>query len=140
MTDLGRLGERQVKIDCDVIQADGGTRTAAITGAYVALALAFEKLVRGQPDRGSPLERPGGRGFLRPLSKATPVLDLDYAEDSACQADANFVLTAAGGIVEVQGTAEKDPFTEAAVHGPAGAGPRRHDRTVRTIARQGLGR
>jgi ribonuclease PH len=112
VTDLVKLGERQVKIDCDVIQADGGTRTAAITGAYVALALAFEKLAKDGLIAASPL-----CGAVAAVScglyEGTAVLDLDYAEDSTCQADANFVLTAAGGIVEIQGTAEKEPFSEA---------------------------
>ena len=112
VTDLGKLGERQVKIDCDVIQADGGTRTAAITGAYVALALAFEKLVKDSLISASPLSGQVA-AISAGLYEGMAVLDLDYDEDSACQADANFVLTAAGGIVEVQGTAEKDPFSEA---------------------------
>ena len=111
VTDLSALGERQVKIDCDVIQADGGTRTAAITGATVALALAFEKMVADRILTASPLI-----GLVAAVSaglfEGMAVLDLDYAEDSNCQADANFVLTAAGGIVEIQGTAEKDPFSD----------------------------
>jgi ribonuclease PH len=111
ITDLAALGERQVKIDCDVIQADGGTRTAAITGSTVALALAFDKMVADGLLSASPLN-----GLVAAVSaglyEGMAVLDLDYAEDSNCQADANFVLTAAGGIVEVQGTAEKDPFSD----------------------------
>jgi ribonuclease PH len=111
VTDLVAMGERQIKIDCDVLQADGGTRTASITGAYVALHLAFQKLV--------------GLGMLKavPLTdhvaaiscgifQGVPVLDLEYLEDSAAQADANFVLTGQGGIVEVQGTAEDKPFSQ----------------------------
>ena len=111
VTNLQAMGERQVKIDCDVIQADGGTRTAAITGAYVALALAFEKMVKDGLIGASPLVGQVA-AISAGLFEGTAVLDLDYAEDSNCQADANFVLTAAGGIVEVQGTAEKDPFSE----------------------------
>jgi ribonuclease PH len=111
VTNLDKMGERQVKIDCDVIQADGGTRTAAITGSYVALALAFEKLVKDGLIGASPLVGQVA-AISAGLFEGTAVLDLDYAEDSNCQADANFVLTAAGGIVEVQGTAEKDPFSE----------------------------
>jgi ribonuclease PH len=109
VTRLGALGERQIKIDCDVIQADGGTRTAAITGSYVALHLAFQKLVGQGILPAVPLA-----GQVAAVScglyQGVPVLDLDYAEDSGCQADSNFVLTADGGIVEVQATAEQDPF------------------------------
>ncbi len=111
VTNLEALGERQLKIDCDVIQADGGTRTAAITGAYIALALAFDKLKKDGLIAASPLTGQVA-AVSAGLYEGTAVLDLDYAEDSTCQADANFVLTAAGGIVEVQGTAEKDPFSE----------------------------
>ncbi|MTJ82017.1 MAG: ribonuclease PH [Telmatospirillum sp.] len=109
VTDLVALGERQIKIDCDVIQADGGTRTASITGAYVALHLAFRKLVADGVLPAVPLT-----GQVAAIScglfNGTPVLDLDYAEDSNCQADCNFVLTDDGGIVEIQGTAEDKPF------------------------------
>jgi len=112
VTDLAALGERQYKIDCDVLQADGGTRTASITGAYVALHQAFAKLVA----KGS-LPRVPLTGQVAAVScglyKSMPVLDLDYDEDSNAQADANFVLTDKGGIVEIQGTAEHEPFTEA---------------------------
>ena len=110
VADLEAMGEMQITVDCDVIQADGGTRTAAITGAYVALHRAFTRLV--------------GLGMLSkvPLTdqvaavscglfQGQAVLDLDYAEDSEAQADANFVLTASGGVVEIQGTAEERPFT-----------------------------
>ncbi|MGE0743820.1 MAG: ribonuclease PH [Rhodospirillales bacterium] len=110
VTDLAALGERQVRIDCDVIQADGGTRTAAITGAWVALHGAFAKLVADKAIEAMPL-----RGSVAAVScglwQGTAVLDLDYAEDSTAEADANFVFTGAGGIVEVQGTAERAPFT-----------------------------
>jgi ribonuclease PH len=111
ITDRAAMGERQIKIDCDVIQADGGTRTAAITGSYVALYLAFDSMVK----LGA-LERVPLKGSIAAIScgiwEGTPVLDLDYAEDSACQTDSNFVLTGAGGIVEIQATAEQDPFQE----------------------------
>ena len=111
MTNLEALGERQVKIDCDVIQADGGTRTAAITGAYVALAQAFDKLVRDGLISASPLAGQVA-AVSAGLYEGVAVLDLDYAEDSTCQADANFVLTGSGNIVEIQATAEKIPFSE----------------------------
>lgn len=113
VVDLEALGERQVRLDCDVIQADGGTRTASITGAYVALKLAMAGLIRS-----GALARDPVQGSIAAIScgiyQGTPVLDLDYAEDSNAEADANFVLTGAGGIVEIQGTAEADPFSEEA--------------------------
>ncbi|MEK9725837.1 MAG: ribonuclease PH [Rhodospirillaceae bacterium] len=113
VTDLKAMGEIQVQIDCDVIQADGGTRTASITGAYVALHRAFEHCQRLGLIKTIPLI-----GAVAAVScgihEGASVLDLDYAEDSTAEADANFVLTAAGGIVEIQGTAEADPFSEAA--------------------------
>jgi ribonuclease PH len=115
VTDLTLLGERQITLDCDVLQADGGTRTAAITGSFVALSIALKKMK--------------GEGLIDvwPLAdhvaaiscgiyQGEPVLDLDYVEDSGADADANFVLTGRGGIVEIQGTAEKTPFSEAAFH------------------------
>ena len=109
--DLEALGERQITLDCDVIQADGGTRTAAVTGAWVALAqccgwMAREGLLEASPLTGSVAAISCG------IYEGACVLDLDYAEDSACQADANFVLTGVGGVVEVQATAEGDPFSE----------------------------
>jgi ribonuclease PH len=110
VTDLKGFGERQIRIDCDVIQADGGTRTAAITGAYVALYKAFERMV----DAGLVTEVPM-TGAVAAVScglfEGEVVLDLDYAEDSNAEADANFVLTDDGLIIEVQGTAEARPFT-----------------------------
>jgi ribonuclease PH len=112
VTDRKAMGEIQVKIDCDVIQADGGTRTAAITGSYVALYQAFAGLVTLGKLTRVPLTGPVA-AISCGLWKGAAVLDLDYAEDSACQADSNFVLTGAGGIVEIQATAEQDPFQEA---------------------------
>jgi ribonuclease PH len=111
VTDLKALGEVQIKIDCDVLQADGGTRTAAITGSFVALHLAVQHLMRIKVVKTMPLT-----DYVAAVScglwQGQPVLDLDYAEDSAAQADANFVLTGRGGIVEIQGTAEETPFSE----------------------------
>lgn len=109
--DLPALGERQIKIDCDVLQADGGTRTAAITGAYVALQEAITYLINEKKLKESPL-----RGQLAAIScgiyQNQPILDLDYAEDSEAEADANFVLTSNGRIIEIQATAEEFPFSE----------------------------
>jgi ribonuclease PH len=111
VTDLKALGERQIKIDCDVIQADGGTRTAAITGSWVALRQALAGLVKAGTLAKVPLT-----DLVAAVScgivNGMPVLDLDYAEDSTAEADANFVFTGAGGIVEVQGTAERAAFSE----------------------------
>lgn len=112
VTDLKTLGERQVTVDCDVIQADGGTRTAAITGAYVALHQAFAKLVDKKMIERLPLSDQVAAVSCG-IYEGTAVLDLDYEEDSAAEADANFVLTGRGGIVEVQGTAETEPFSQA---------------------------
>jgi ribonuclease PH len=111
VVDLAQLGERQIVVDCDVIQADGGTRTAAITGSWVALhdALTWMK-ARGIIKTMPLLDQVAAVSCG--IYNATPVLDLDYAEDSACDTDANFVMTGRGGIVEVQGTAEKTPFSE----------------------------
>ena len=112
VVDMKKLGERQIRIDCDVIQADGGTRTAAITGGYVALALAINHMTKLGALTASPL-----KGSIAAIScglyQGEAVLDLDYDEDSTAQADANFVLTGTGGVVEVQGTAEGEPFSEA---------------------------
>ncbi|MSP88788.1 MAG: ribonuclease PH [Alphaproteobacteria bacterium] len=112
VTNLAALGERQIKIDCDVIQADGGTRTAAITGAYVALHQAFQHLVKLQVLKSIPLIDQVAAVSCG-LYRGMAVLDLDYAEDSNAEADSNFVLTGKGGIVEVQATAEKTPYSEA---------------------------
>lgn len=111
VTDLEALGEMQIRIDCDVLQADGGTRTAAITGAYVALHLALQRLVDLGIIGAVPLtDRVAA--VSSGLYKGSPVLDLDYEEDSAAEADANFVITARGGIVEIQVTAEDAPIPE----------------------------
>ena len=109
VTDLGQLGERTIQIDCDVIQADGGTRTASITGGFVALHDAVQFLSR----RG--LAARPIHDFVAAVSvgvyEGTPVLDLDYLEDSTCGTDMNVVMTGSGGLVELQGTAEGEPFT-----------------------------
>ena len=110
VVDLEKLGERTIHLDCDVIQADGGTRTAAITGAFVALHDALDGLLKQNIIAASPI-----RDFVAAVSvgvyQGTPVLDLDYAEDSACDTDMNVVMTGAGGLVEVQGTAEGAAFS-----------------------------
>jgi len=111
VTDLKALGEIQVKVDCDVIQADGGTRTAAITGGYVALHRAFDRCVQLGIIKSIPLIDEVAAVSCG-LYKGIAVTDLDYAEDSTAEADANFVLTGKGGIVEIQGTAEADPFSK----------------------------
>ncbi|MEE2998583.1 MAG: ribonuclease PH [Pseudomonadota bacterium] len=110
-TDLKALGEIQIKIDCDVIQADGGTRTASITGGYVALHLACQKLVKLGLLDVIPLQEHMAAVSCGIFDK-TPVLDLDYPEDSTAQADTNFILTENHDIIEVQGTAEDTPFSE----------------------------
>jgi ribonuclease PH len=109
VTDLTAFGERAIHVDCDVIQADGGTRTAAITGGYVALYLAFDFMRTAKVIKEIPLTDELAAVSCG-LVKGEAVLDLDYEEDSAAEADANFVLTAHGGIVEVQATAEDKPF------------------------------
>ena len=109
VTDLKGFGERQIRIDCDVIQADGGTRTAAITGGYVALHLAFQHLKEIGVVEAIPLSDQVA-AISCGIYQEHEVLDLDYDEDSNAAADANFVLTKAGGVVEVQGTAEDVPF------------------------------
>jgi len=109
VSDLAGFGERSIRIDCDVLQADGGTRTAAITGSYVALHLAFQHLIKvGLLDRVPIKDQVAAVSCG--IFEGTPVLDLDYVEDSNAEADANFVLTAGGRIVEIQATAEKHPF------------------------------
>jgi len=112
VTDLSKLGERTIKVDCDVLQADGGTRCASITGAQVAVADAIAWCRSRGLLAGEPLD-----GFVAAVSVGVvggvPVLDLDYAEDSGCDTDMNVVMTEAGGFVELQGTAEGAPFTRA---------------------------
>jgi ribonuclease PH len=112
IVDRKALGEIQIKIDCDVLQADGGTRTAAITGGYIALGLACRYLMKTGKLAAWPLTD-SVAAISCGIYKGAAVLDLDYAEDSNAQADSNFVLTGAGGIVEIQGTAEHAPFSEA---------------------------
>ncbi|WP_158047792.1 ribonuclease PH [Skermanella pratensis] len=111
VTNRSGMGETQIKVDCDVIQADGGTRTAAITGSYVALYLAFRHLVEIGKLKSVPMTD-SVAGISAGIYNGVAVLDLDYAEDSTAQADTNFVLTGSGGIVEVQGTAEEKPFSQ----------------------------
>ena len=113
MVDLQALGERQITIDCDVIQADGGTRTASITGAWVALSdcLAWMK-ARDMLKAHADVLRDHIAAVSCGVCKGTAVLDLDYAEDSEADTDANFVMTGSGNIVEIQATAEKIPFSE----------------------------
>jgi len=111
VVDLVALGERQISIDCDVIQADGGTRTAAITGAWVALRDCIEWM-RARDMVTTPVLKDHVAAVSAGIFRGAPVLDLDYAEDSEAHTDANFVMTGSGGIVEIQGTAEGHPFTE----------------------------
>jgi len=111
ITDLGALGERQIRIDCDVLQADGGTRTAGITGSYVALHRALSGLVSAGLLPGLPLTD-SVAAISCGVYEGTAVLDLDYAEDSSAETDANFVLTGSGKIIEIQATAEGAPFDE----------------------------
>ncbi|MDD3288500.1 MAG: ribonuclease PH [Alphaproteobacteria bacterium] len=112
ITDRKALGENQIKIDCDVLQADGGTRTAAITGGYVALVMACAHLVKIGRIQTIPVTD-SVAAISCGIFNGAAVLDLDYIEDSNAQADSNFVLTGKGGIVEIQGTAEQAPFSEA---------------------------
>jgi len=112
VVDLAALGERQITTDCDVIQADGGTRTAAITGGWVALHDCFTWMRTREMIKANPL-----RDHVAAIScgvfKNVAVLDLDYAEDSEAETDANFIMTGSGNIIEIQATAEKTPFSEA---------------------------
>ncbi len=110
--DLEKLGERSIQIDCDVIQADGGTRTASITGAYVALHDAISFLLAKNLIKESPL-KDSVAAISVGVYKGLPVLDLDYLEDSDCDTDMNIVMTGKGGFVEIQGTAEGEAFSDA---------------------------
>lgn len=112
ITDLSGFGERQIVLDCDVIQADGGTRTAAITGAFVALHKCFELMKRDQLIKSIPV-KDHVAAISCGIHKGVSVLDLDYDEDSTAGTDANFVMTGKGSLVEIQGTAEGEPFSEA---------------------------
>jgi ribonuclease PH len=127
VVDLPALGERQIVVDCDVLQADGGTRTASITGAWVALHDCLQWM-KARSMIGDRVLKDHVAAVSCGISGGVPVLDLDYAEDSAAGADANFVLTGKGGIVEIQGTAEAAPFSEAEFAALA------------ALARQGIGR
>ncbi len=111
VVDMAKLGERQIVIDCDVIQADGGTRTASISGAWVALRLAVDKLLESKALAEDPIED-SVAAISCGIYKGTPVLDLDYDEDSVAEADGNFVLTGRGQIVEVQASAEGATYDE----------------------------
>jgi len=111
VVDLPKLGERQISVDCDVIQADGGTRTASITGAWVALHDCLKWMQMRDMIKEGAL-RDHVAAVSCGIYRGNPVLDLDYAEDSNADADANFVMTGSGGIVEVQGTAETSPFNQ----------------------------
>ncbi len=112
VVDFEAMGERQIRVDCDVIQADGGTRTAAITGGFVALHLAFQHIVKTGALSEVPMTDTVS-AISCGVYQGWPVADLDYDEDSDADTDANFVMTGNGGIVEIQGTAEKEPFSEA---------------------------
>ena len=111
VVDLPALGERQITVDCDVLQADGGTRTAAITGAWVALNDCIAWMRARSMIATNPL-KDHVAAISCGICQGTPVIDLDYVEDSAAETDANFVITGSGGLVEVQGTAEGKPFSE----------------------------
>ena len=112
VVDMQALGENQITLDCDVIEADGGTRTASITGAYIAMADAIAWMEARSLTRSKPL-RDSVAAISCGVYRGTPVLDLDYLEDSEADTDANFVMTGSGKFVEIQGTAEQQPFTRA---------------------------
>ncbi|TPQ41034.1 ribonuclease PH [Bradyrhizobium guangdongense] len=111
IVDLEALGERQITVDCDVLQADGGTRTASITGGWVALADCINWMKARNMIKANVM-RDNVAAISCGIYQGKPVLDLDYAEDSAAETDANFVMTGDGRIIEVQGTAEREPFSE----------------------------
>jgi ribonuclease PH len=127
VVDLPALGERTIQIDCDVIQADGGTRTAAITGAFVALCDAVGWMRERSMLAAEPV-REGVAAVSVGIVRGVPLLDLDYEEDSGCDTDMNVVMTASGGLVEIQGTAEGRPFSETQLQ------------TMLALARQGIAR
>ncbi len=110
VVDFEKMGENQIRIDCDVIQADGGTRTASITGGYIAMMMAFKHMQKVGLISEIPVSE-AVAAISCGIYKGEPVLDLDYPEDSACETDANFVLTEGKAIVEIQGTAEEHPFS-----------------------------
>lgn len=114
VTDMKKLGERQIVLDCDVIQADGGTRTASISGAWIALRLAIDGLIEKKLIAEDPITQQVA-GISCGIFEGTPVLDLDYDEDSIAEADANFVLLGDGRLAEVQATAEGAPYDEEAL-------------------------
>ena len=110
VVDLHRLGERSITVDCDVLQADGGTRCASITGAYVAMSLAIKKLIEEEKIAASPI-KDHVAAISVGIVEGKPVLDLDYSEDSTAHVDMNIVMTGGGKFVEIQGTAEEEPFS-----------------------------
>lgn len=110
VVDLKAMGERQIIVDCDVIRADGGTRTAAITGGYVALFLAFQKMMKSNQIKTMPIISQVA-AISCGVVNGSPILDLEYVEDSTAEVDANFILSSDGGIIEIQATGEKRPFT-----------------------------
>ena len=125
VVDMQALGEAQITLDCDVLEADGGTRTAAITGAYVALADAIKWMEERKLTKANPL-RDSVAAVSCGIYRGTPVLDLDYLEDVEAQTDANFVMTGSGKFVEIQGTAEQAPFSRDELNG------------LMTLAEQGI--
>jgi len=127
VVDLKALGERTIQLDCDVLQADGGTRTAAITGAWVAAHDAVSRLLGAGLLEASPI-RDAVAAVSVGVYQGQPVLDLDYAEDSSCDTDMNVVMTGSGGFVEIQGTAEGEPFSRGQVD------------TLLELARSGIAR
>jgi ribonuclease PH len=127
VVDLAALGERQITIDCDVIQADGGTRTASITGGWVALHDCLQWM-KARSMIKSDVLRDHVAAVSCGIHRGTAILDIDYAEDSEAETDANFVMTGSGGIIEIQGTAEKTPFTEGQLL------------ELLTLARKGIGK
>lgn len=126
VVDMQALGEAQITLDCDVLEADGGTRTAAITGAYVALADAVKWMEERKLTKANPL-RDSVAAISCGIYRGTPVLDLDYLEDVEAQTDANFVMTGSGKFVEIQGTAEQAPFSRDELD------------SLMTLAEQGIG-